>query len=150
LRGEPIPVYGEGANIRDWIFVEDHASALFEILERGRIGETYCISAGVERQNIGVVRQICALVDLIAPMERQIKHASLIRFVADRPGHDLRYAMDSAKLRREIGWQPRLTFVSALEETVAWYAEHRSWWEPILERRYDGLRLGLPRPAPPL
>lgn len=142
LGGETLPVYGDGANVRDWLYVEDHARALLAMLERGRPGETYCVGADAERRNIDIVRQICALLDERAPAAGGCTHAARIAFVADRPGHDRRYAIDAGKLRRELGWTPRESFESALAGTVGWYLGNRGWWEPIVAARYRGERLG--------
>jgi dTDP-glucose 4,6-dehydratase len=141
LAGEPIPVYGAGENVRDWMYVEDHAEALVSVLARGRAGESYAIAAGNERRNIDVVTAICDVVDSMAPSAEPRRN--LIRFVEDRPGHDYRYALDSSKARRELGWAPRHTFESALTETVRWYLDNRSWWEPVIERAGYGNRIGL-------
>lgn len=141
LEGKDLPVYGTGANIRDWLYVEDHADALVSVLRRGRVGETYCIGGRAERRNIDVVRAICQLLDDRRPAGAP--HDRLIRFVADRPGHDARYAIDDGKLRRELGWQPRQSFESGLAVTVDWYLAHEDWWGPIRSGRYRGERLGL-------
>ncbi len=143
LRGEPIPVYGRGENIRDWLYVEDHAAALTCVLERGRIGETYAIGGNNEQRNIDLVRALCRLMDELNPAPRVARHEDLITFVPDRPGHDLRYAIDSAKLRRELGWTPREDHTSGLRKTVHWYLTHRAWWERILDGAYRLERLGL-------
>jgi dTDP-glucose 4,6-dehydratase len=141
LEGRPLPVYGEGANVRDWLYVEDHARALALMLERGRPGETYNVGGRNERRNLDVVRQICALMDrLSAP---GAPHDRLVTYVADRPGHDLRYAIDATKLETELGWRAEETFETGLEKTVAWYLEHRDWWQPLRDRVYGGERLGL-------
>lgn len=142
LAGRPLPVYGRGEQIRDWLFVEDHARALRLVLERGRPGETYAIGAGEERKNLDVVRAICATLDELRP-DPAGPYERLIAFVPDRPGHDFRYALDPAKAGRELGWQPRESFASGLRRTVAWYLEHRAWWEGVRARRYGGERLGL-------
>jgi dTDP-glucose 4,6-dehydratase len=143
ILGAPLPVYGKGENVRDWLYVDDHASALLAVLEQGRIGETYLISGRSERQNIDVVRAICDLLDEIAPDASIGARESLIEFVADRPGHDLRYAIDPSKIERELGWRPRETFDSALRKTVQWYLENREWWERVRAGSYRGERLGL-------
>ncbi len=127
--------------MRDWLYVEDHARALHAILTRGRVGESYNVGGNAERSNLEVVTRLCALLDEFRPAGRP--HARLIEFVADRPGHDRRYAMDARKLRRELGWKPRESFESGLRKTVAWYLENRAWWEPIWSGRYAGARLGL-------
>ncbi|MBM3600887.1 MAG: dTDP-glucose 4,6-dehydratase [Alphaproteobacteria bacterium] len=144
LRGEALPVYGKGENVRDWLFVEDHARALKLVFEQGSVGTSYNIGGDAERANIEVVRRICAFLDELAPDPQQRPHERLISFVADRPGHDMRYAMDPSRLRRELGWQPRETFESGLRKTVEWYLARRDWWEPLFAR-YTGERLGLAR-----
>ncbi|MDR3372226.1 MAG: dTDP-glucose 4,6-dehydratase [Ancalomicrobiaceae bacterium] len=140
LQGKPLPVYGTGANIRDWLYVEDHARALDLIAERGRVGETYNVGGRNERTNIDVVRQICALMDRHHPAGAP--HARLISFVADRPGHNARYAIDATKLETELGWRAEETFETGIERTVQWYLENEWWWAP-LRQGYDGSRLGL-------
>ena len=142
LEGKPLPVYGTGENVRDWLYVEDHARALLLIAERGRDGQSYNVGGNCERSNISVVRAICTLMDefspdSIGPRER------LITFVADRPGHDLRYAIDARKIRQELGWQPQETFESGLRKTVEWYLTNRNWWERIRSNVYRGERLGV-------
>ncbi|MEL7174315.1 MAG: GDP-mannose 4,6-dehydratase, partial [Pseudomonadota bacterium] len=141
LEGKPLPVYGTGENVRDWLFVEDHARAIWEVCRRGRVGEVYNIGGEAERQNIEVVRAICAGLDERlpdgAPRER------LIEFVTDRPGHDARYAMDISKIRAELGWAPAESFESGLGSTIDWFLENRTFWEAIRARRYGGQRLGL-------
>ena len=141
LEGKPLPVYGKGENVRDWLYVEDHARALLVIAERGRVGESYNVGANCERANIDVVRAICALMDELAP-DAIGPRERLITFVADRPGHDLRYAMDARKLREELGWAPQETFESGLRKTVEWYLTNRPWWERIRTQVYRGERLG--------
>ena len=145
LHGEEIPVYGKGENVRDWLYVDDHARALHAILTKGKPGESYNVGGDGERTNIDIVRAICGLLDELAPSGSP--HAGLITFVDDRPGHDLRYAMDWRKLRRQLGWTPRETVESGLRKTVEWYLANRWWWEPIWNRRYRGERLGAPRRA---
>jgi dTDP-glucose 4,6-dehydratase len=129
LRGAPIPVYGEGTNVRDWLYVEDHVRALLLVAERGKVGSTYNVGASNERSNQEVVRAVCAVLDEVAPSSRP--HHELITFVADRPGHDWRYAIDATRLRSELNWQPRESFESALRKTVEWYVQRRDWWQPI-------------------
>ena len=141
LEGKPLPVYGAGANVRDWLYVEDHARALALILEKGRPGETYNIGGRNEQRNIDVVRRICALMDDMNP--RGGPHDRLITYVADRPGHDQRYAIDATKLERELGWRAQETFETGIAKTVAWYLERRDWWEPLRDQVYGGERLGL-------
>lgn len=137
LEGRPIPVYGKGENVRDWLYVEDHADALLTVLERGRLGETYNIGGWNERRNIDLVRMICTLMDELKPKNHP--HADLIEFVADRPGHDLRYAIDATKISRELGWKPSVTVEEGMRRTVEWYLANRSWWEKLRA----GGRLGL-------
>lgn len=145
LRGEALPVYGKGENVRDWLHVEDHARALWTVLAEGRTGESYNVGGGAERRNIDVVKGVCALLDELAPRPDGAPRARSIVHVADRPGHDFRYAIDAAKIRRELGWRPRESFESGLRKTVEWYLANRGWWEPILEGRYGGERLGAAR-----
>jgi dTDP-glucose 4,6-dehydratase len=126
LAGKPLPVYGDGKNVRDWLYVLDHCEAVRLVLERGRLGETYNVGGGAEKANIDVVQTLCSLLDKAAP-RKGARYAELITFVKDRPGHDWRYAMDSTKIRRELGWQPRESFDSGLEKTVRWYLDNRAW-----------------------
>jgi dTDP-glucose 4,6-dehydratase len=140
LSGEPMPVYGDGQNVRDWLYVDDHAEALWEVLNEGRIGDTYVIGGMAERRNLDVVTTIAALLDELAP--KKLSHESLICFVPDRPGHDRRYAIDCSKLRHELDWRPRHSFEDGLRATVQWYLDNRSWWEPILNQTYRLERLG--------
>ena len=143
LHGEPIPIYGTGDNIRDWLYVEDHARALFTILNEAPAGESYNIGGDAERTNLDVAQSICLLLDEMLPDSPYRPHQRLITFVADRPGHDRRYAMDSDKIQRELGWEPKDIFDSGLRKTVSWYLSNRWWWEPIWTRRYRGERLGI-------
>ena len=142
LEGKPLPVYGTGENVRDWLFVEDHARALFSIAERGRDGQSYNVGGNCEKSNISVVRAICALVDEFSP-DSVGPRERLITFVADRPGHDLRYAIDARKIRQELGWYPQETFETGLRKTVEWYLTNRHWWERIRSNVYRGERLGV-------
>lgn len=142
LEGKPLPVYGAGANVRDWLYVEDHARALLAVATGGRLGETYCIGGGNEKRNIDVVRAICALLDELAP-DAANGRESLINYVTDRPGHDLRYAIDASRIASELGWQPRETFESGLRKTVQWYLANRAWWQRIRDGVYGGERLGV-------
>jgi dTDP-glucose 4,6-dehydratase len=141
LEGKPLPVYGDGSNVRDWLFVEDHARALHLIAVKGRLGEKYNVGGANERSNIDVVRGICALMDRLSPSGRA--HERLITFVEDRPGHDHRYAIDATKVESELGWRAQETFETGLEKTVRWYLDRRDWWEPLREGVYRGERLGL-------
>ena len=142
LRGDPIPVYGRGENIRDWLYVGDHCEALHAVIARGRIGQTYNIGGNNERRNIEVVRLICALLDELRPRPDGRAYADQIAFVADRPGHDLRYAIDATKIRRELGWTPRQDHVSGFRQTVQWYLDNAAWTTGILEGTYKLERLG--------
>jgi len=139
---KPLPVYGQGANIRDWLYVEDHARALEAVLTRGDLGESYNIGGRSERTNLQVVEAICDILDSKCPRSDGLPHRELIEFVADRPGHDRRYAIDCSKAERELGWSTRETFESGLEKTVDWYLANDWWWRPIREQRYSGGRLG--------
>lgn len=143
LRGETLPVYGKGDNVRDWLHVEDHAEALLLVLRTGRPGETYNIGGNSERRNIDVVRSICRLLDEMQPDAAHRPHESLIKFVTDRPGHDARYAIDASKIATELGWQPRHDFESGLRDTVRWFLDNRGWWERVMSSAYRGERLGL-------
>lgn len=141
--GRALPVYGAGENVRDWLFVDDHARALWLILTKGRVGEVYNVGGNAERTNLDVVHALCAAVDRRFP--DSAPHAGLIEHVTDRPGHDHRYAIDASKIRSELGWQPRETFESGIERTVDWYLDHQHWWQGVRARIYDGRRLGSAR-----
>ena len=143
LAGQRLPVYGRGENVRDWLYVEDHADALRTVFMNGKPGETYTIGGKNERTNLQVVRAICALLDELSPDARIGPRERLIDFVTDRPGHDLRYAIDPSKIERELGWKPRETFESGLRKTVRWFLENRGWWERVRSGVYRGERLGL-------
>jgi dTDP-glucose 4,6-dehydratase len=140
LDGRSLPVYGKGENVRDWLFVDDHARALDVIIERGRVGETYNVGGRNERKNIDVVRRICAVLDALVPGDTS--REELITFVTDRPGHDARYAIDATKLEDELGWRAKETFDTGIEKTVQWYLDNAWWWRALRDR-YDGARLGL-------
>ena len=140
LAGRALPVYGKGENVRDWLYVDDHARALDLIIERGMPGETYNVGGRNERRNIDVVRRICAVLDDLVPADAP--HEGLIEFVTDRPGHDARYAIDATRLETELGWRAQENFDSGIEKTVRWYLENEWWWRPLRDR-YDGQRLGL-------
>ena len=140
--GQSLPVYGRGENVRYWLFVDDHVRALLAVLERGRVGETYNIGGGAERRNIDVVRAICGLLDELAPTSRGSRHGDLIEFVPDRPGHDLRYAIDASKIERELGWRATESFESGLRKTVMWYLANQQWCERVQSGAYRGERLG--------
>jgi dTDP-glucose 4,6-dehydratase len=143
LEGKPLPVYGKGENVRDWLYVEDHAAALILVAERGAVGESYNIGGWNERRNIDVVKAICGLVDELAPNPAIGPREALIAYVPDRPGHDLRYAIDASKIKRELGWVPSETFEGGLRKTVRWYLENRTWWERVRSGVYQGERLGV-------
>ena len=141
LAGRPIPVYGAGLNVRDWLYVEDHADALLTVVARGAVGRSYNIGGENEARNIDIVTTICALLDEMAP--GGAPHARLITFVTDRPGHDARYAIDPKRIRDELGWRPSVTLAEGLRRTVRWYLDNRDWWQPLLERAGVGSRLGV-------
>jgi len=143
MEGRKLPVYGKGENVRDWLFVEDHADALILVAERGTVGESYNVGGDSERTNIEVVRRVCELVDSMLPNDSIGKRSDLIEFVADRPGHDLRYAIDAGKIRRELGWRPKVSFEVGLEKTVHWYIDNPVWWQRVRSGLYKGDRLGL-------
>jgi dTDP-glucose 4,6-dehydratase len=143
LAGEPMPVYGRGLNVRDWLFVDNHAQALTLVLERGRVGETYNIGGKAERRNIDVVNAICDAMDQLTQCPTASSHRELINFVLDRPGHDFRYAIDFGKLNAELGWSPQHSFEAGLDATVKWYLENRAWWEPLLSTHDASVRRGL-------
>lgn len=142
LRGEALPVYGDGRNVRDWLFVGDHCSAIRRVLDAGRVGETYNVGGNAERENIQVVRAICALLDAKRPLPDGRARESLITFVADRPGHDRRYAIDASKIERELGWSPTVTFEQGIERTVDWYLDNSGWVERVLDGSYRLERIG--------
>jgi dTDP-glucose 4,6-dehydratase len=139
--GKPLPVYGNGSNVRDWLYVEDHAKAIYLILKRGLPGETYNVGGRNERTNLEVVQGICAVLDEFDP--NSAPHTRHITYVKDRPGHDQRYAIDASKLERELGWRAEETFTSGLAKTVRWYLENKWWWSPLREKVYAGERIGL-------
>ena len=143
LEGKPLPVYGDGLQVRDWLHVDDHARALIAIATKGIVGESYNVGGNAERANIDIVRSICRLLDALRPDAPHAPHEKLITFVADRPGHDARYAIDASKIARELGWQPRENFESGLRKTVEWYLDNRDWWERVRSGSYRGERLGL-------
>src|SRR6185503_14123301 len=141
LEGKSIPVYGDGRQVRDWLHVDDHAEALLLVIQKGRLGETYCIGGDATKRNIEVIRMLCEHLDRMAPANTP--HADKIAFVTDRPGHDFRYAIDASKLERELGWTPRMPLLSGLEDTVRWYVDNRGWVEGIRQRGFQSERLGL-------
>ena len=146
LDGKPLPVYGKGANVRDWLYVEDHARALLLVNEKGVPGATYNVGGHNERTNLEVVKTICTIMDELCPVSENAaikSYLELITFVQDRPGHDLRYAIDPTKLMTELGWKPRENFETGIRRTVQWYLDNAWWWRPIRERKYAGQRLGV-------
>lgn len=145
MEGKPLPVYGKGENVRDWLYVEDHARALTTILRRGAAGESYNVGGNQERTNLAVVEAICDVLDDRLPPTTGNARRNLIRFVADRPGHDRRYAIDSSKIKERLGWTPQETFETGLARTVDWYLNNQWWWEPIRSQTYKGERLGARR-----
>ncbi|MBN8728058.1 MAG: dTDP-glucose 4,6-dehydratase [Xanthomonadales bacterium] len=147
LAGEPLPVYGDGRNVRDWLYVGDHCAAIRRVLEGGRVGEVYNVGGDAERENIQVVKTICALLDERRPLADGRRRESLITFVADRPGHDRRYAIDASKIRGELGWQPSESFESGLARTIDWYLGHQDWVGHVLDGSYRMERLGAASPA---
>ncbi|MCF6291032.1 MAG: dTDP-glucose 4,6-dehydratase [Desulfobacterales bacterium] len=136
LRGKELPIYGNGGNIRDWLFVEDHCRAILTVLEKGEAGETYNIGGNCEKTNLEVVELVCGIMDELRPESPHAPHSSLITFVKDRPGHDQRYAINATKIRTRLGWQPLMTFARGLKQTVAWYLENRTWCESVLDGSY--------------
>ena len=141
LAGKPLPIYGDGGNIRDWLYVEDHADALLLVLEKGELGRSYNIGGENERTNLELVKTLCEILDRLQPRDEG-SYADLITFVTDRPGHDARYAIDPSRIRDELGWRPSVTVEEGLEKTVQWYLENEDWWKPLLERSGVGQRLG--------
>ena len=146
LAGKPIPVYGRGENVRDWLYVEDHADALLTVLERAPVGRSYNVGGENEARNIDLVRTICRLMDEMRP--EGAPHERLVTFVADRPGHDLRYAIDPARIRTELGWRPSVTLEEGLRRTVRWYLDNEDWWRPLQARQGVGVRLGIAEREP--
>jgi len=140
LEGKPLPIYGKGENIRDWLYVDDHASALYTILKQGKIGEVYNIGGNYEKTNLEVVTTLCDILDELVPNTNSYKN--LITYVTDRPGHDLRYAIDSTKIKNELGWQPQETFATGLQKTVQWYLDNNEWCQRVLDGSYQRERLG--------
>ncbi len=141
MEGKPLPVYGKGENVRDWLHVEDHARALALVLTKGKPGESYNVGGRNERSNIEVVHAIADTLDELMPLQSGSRRA-LITHVADRPGHDLRYAIDATKIETELGWRANETFETGLRKTIVWYMENEAWWRPLREARYSGQRLG--------
>jgi len=140
LEGRPIPVYGKGENVRDWLFVEDHADALLLVVQKGQVGRSYNIGGENEAKNIEIVEKICGILEELRP--KNSPYSEQITFVSDRPGHDLRYAIDPSRIREELGWRPSVTLDEGLAKTVAWYLDNEAWWRPLQERSGVGKRLG--------
>ena len=138
-----LPVYGTGENVRDWLYVDDHCEAIYTIIEKGKIGETYNVGGNNEIQNIEIVNTICSILDEIKPSENGNSYTDLITYVKDRPGHDFRYAIDSSKLKNELNWSPNETFESGIKKTINWYLENQSWWQDIQNNTYQQERLGV-------
>ena len=143
LEGKPLPVYGKGENVRDWLFVDDHAEALLTVFEKGKVGQTYNIGGNNEKKNIDVVKTICVLLDEMRPRAGGHKYDELITYVKDRPGHDLRYAIDANKIMRDLGWKPSETFESGIRKTLTWYLENHTWCQHVQDGSYRRERLGL-------
>jgi dTDP-glucose 4,6-dehydratase len=143
LNGKPLPIYGDGSNVRDWLYVEDHADALLMVAERGEVGRTYNIGGENERSNLQLVQTICGILDRLRPRDVGSSYMELITFVTDRPGHDARYAIDPSRIREELGWRPSVTVEEGLERTVQWYLDNEDWWRPLLRRHGVGERLGI-------
>ncbi|TMV08451.1 dTDP-glucose 4,6-dehydratase [Ruegeria sediminis] len=141
LAGKPLPIYGDGSNIRDWLYVEDHADALLLVLQKGELGRSYNIGGGNERSNLELVRSLCTILDELRP-KPEGSYADQISFVADRPGHDARYAIDASRIRQELGWTPAVSLEDGLRKTVEWYLNNEAWWRPLQQRKGVGVRLG--------
>jgi dTDP-glucose 4,6-dehydratase len=142
LAGKPLPIYGDGSNVRDWLYVEDHADALLTVLDRGQNGRSYNIGGENERTNLQLVQTLCAILDAKRP-KASGRYADQITFVTDRPGHDARYAIDPTRIRTELGWRPSVTVEQGLERTVQWYLDNESWWRALQSRAGVGVRLGV-------
>ncbi|MNI66215.1 dTDP-glucose 4,6-dehydratase [compost metagenome] len=142
LQGRTLPVYGDGGNVRDWLFVDDHARALGDILERGAPGRTYAVGGDAERTNLQVLHSLCGVLDRLAPLSLGRKHADAIVMVPDRPGHDRRYAIDASRVREELGWSPQVNFEEGIEQTVRWYLDNQAWWGPLAAAPRGLERLG--------
>ena len=139
---KPLPVYGEGLNVRDWLFVEDHCDAIYEVLQHGKIGDTYNIGGHNEIRNINIVNTICSILDELNPRSNNQSYSELITYVKDRPGHDFRYAIDASKIKTDLGWTPKETFKTGIRKTIQWYLDHEDWWRKIQDGTYNQERLG--------
>ncbi len=146
LSGEPLPVYGDGKQIRDWLYVEDHCRAILEVLYKGTVGQVYNIGGHNEKSNLEVVHLLCQILDKLVPDSPYRPHKNLIQFVTDRPGHDRRYAIDASKIQNKLGWKPQESFESGLRKTVLWYLDNKTWVKRVLSGDYRGERLGLEKP----
>jgi dTDP-glucose 4,6-dehydratase len=144
LKGKPLPIYGDGSQIRDWLYVEDHAKALHLVIKKGKPGETYNIGGNNEKSNLEVVKNICQILEKVQPKKPQNidKYSDLIHFVEDRPGHDKRYAIDASKLKKELGWEPQETFETGILKCILWYLDNKNWWQKVLESNYSLKRIG--------
>jgi dTDP-glucose 4,6-dehydratase len=140
---KPLPVYGKGLNIRDWLYVQDHCDAIYKVLQNGNVGETYNIGGNNEAQNIDIIKSICSILDELRPRNSGDLYANLITYVTDRPGHDLRYAIDASKIKNDLGWQPKETFETGIRKTIQWYLDNEDWWRRIQDGTYNQKRLGL-------
>ena len=143
LHGKPLPVYGKGENVRDWLFVRDHCEAILTVLRKGKVGETYNIGGNNEIKNIDVIQIVCAVLDEILPRDNGLVYSELIHYVTDRPGHDLRYAIDATKIEKELGWSPMESFETGVRKTIQWYLDNRTWWKSIQDNTYRQERLGV-------
>ena len=143
LNNKPLPVYGDGKNVRDWLYVTDHCSAIYKVYKNGKIQDTYNIGGNNEIENIQIVKTICEILDDKIPRENKETYKMLIQYVEDRPGHDFRYAINSDKIKKDLGWVPEESFKSGIEKTINWYLENSKWWEKIQKKTYNQNRLGL-------
>ena len=143
LHGKPLPVYGKGENVRDWLFVRDHCEAILTVLRKGKVGETYNIGGNNEIKNIDVIQIVCSVLDEILPRDNGLVYSELIHYVTDRPGHDFRYAIDATKIEKELGWLPIESFETGVRKTIQWYLDNRSWWKSIQDNTYRQERLGV-------
>ena len=140
---KPLPVYGAGLNVRDWLFVEDHCNAIYEVLQHGKIGDTYNIGGHNEIRNIDIVNTICTILDELKPRSNHQSYSELITYVTDRPGHDFRYAIDASKIKNDLGWTPKETFETGIRKTIQWFLNHEDWWRKIQDGTYNQERLGV-------
>ena len=143
LKGDPLPIYGDGKQVRDWLFVEDHCKAILHVLEKGKVGQVYNIGGNNEKTNLEVVQTLCKIIDELVPDSKFCPHQNLIRYVTDRPGHDRRYAIDASKIQNQLGWKPEESFETGLRKTVQWYLDNKEWINRVMSGAYRGERLGL-------